>query len=126
MVLSVGNGHINWIDFYAGQVRVAASSGFLLARPLAGKDVDGQWHHLALIKNSNTHFCFVDGIQNGSGVSTSSGINLSSIDLRVGKGSDGGMYPFLGYIQDLRITKNRARYTDDFALPCAPFPTTGL
>ena len=121
-VLSVGNGNANFIDFRSGQVRVILSSGSLWSRHLAGKDVGGQWHHLALIKNSNTHFCFVDGIQNGSGVSNSSGINLSSIDLRVGKGSNHGMYPFLGYIQDLRITKNRALYTTNFTPPTAPLP----
>jgi hypothetical protein len=63
---------------------------------------------------------FLGGTQVGSNYTDSNNYGTSA--LRVGAGWNNAD-SFLGYIQDVRITKGYARYTANFTAPTAAFPT---
>ena len=82
------------------------------------------WYHFAYVKNGTTLTGYVNGTSVGTSTSTTA--NGTSNCLYVGAGVSGvswnGDYPYLGYIDDFRITKGYARYTANFTPPTAPLP----
>jgi hypothetical protein len=74
------------------------------------------WVHLAISRNNGMVSFFVNGIVMKT---VSDPSNLISSTLKVGEryasGNEG--YSFNGYIDDLRITKGKARYTSNFIPP---------
>ena len=80
------------------------------------------WTHLAVSRSGNNTRLFVNGTQEGSTYTTAYTIAAGN-PLWIG----GGFYApttnnINGYIDDLRITKGVARYTQNFTPPTAPFP----
>ncbi len=88
-----------------------------------GPDVrDGNWHHVATTRVGGVVRMFVDGVLVGTGSSTvkyTSSINLLSVGYQA---QGGARYPFLGGIDEVRITKGVARYTASFTPPDKAFP----
>lgn len=83
----------------------------------------GTWYHLAFTRQGNTFRMFVNGVLEGSQTS-SAAMNDSGEAISIGRpGSYNGAY-LNGWIDDLRITKGVARYTEDFTPPAAPFPNS--
>lgn len=81
----------------------------------------GQWQHIALTRSGNTYRLFVDGaIQDTQNYS----FNHTGAPFKVGNGY-GGISTFVGYIDEVRVTKGVARYTANFTPPTQAFPTTG-
>jgi hypothetical protein len=82
----------------------------------------GVWAHVAAtIVNLNVTF-YINGVNAGGGGTVSS-INYTNTIPSVGAAySNGGFNsgPFVGYINDLRITQGHARYTANFTPPTAP------
>ena len=83
------------------------------------------WTHIAWVRSGNTVTIYKDGTSIVSGTYTNS---IGPSKFYVGptggqSGVDGNTYAYLGYIDDLRITKGVARYTANFTPPSAPFPT---
>lgn len=79
------------------------------------------WHHLALVRNGANMFGFLDGVKTvlstamtGVFLFPTNGIHC------IGGQSTGVGRSFLGYIDEVRITKNLARYTANFT-PTGPF-----
>lgn len=112
-----------FIDGSAGN-RLAFWHGAKLGatgQPLALKT----WYHVALSRENGVFRCYIDGVQDWAraravnfGTSRPLGIGGS-----VTSGSPGaGSSPFMGYIDELRITKGVARYTANFTPPDKPFP----
>ena len=87
---------------------------------------DSAWHHIAVSRNENSTKLFVDGSQVGSTIVDnnvySSGANIAIMGTSYHNPPIGNS--FEGYIDDVRITKGVARYTEDFAPP-GPVPTIG-
>ena len=83
------------------------------------------WYHLALVRESNgdLHF-FANGIElTISGVSNlTNDLGLNSLDLRIGSNWEGGNN-FIGYIDELRISKGIARWTAGFTPPTSIYTT---
>lgn len=79
-----------------------------------------QWAHVAVTRSAGVIRMFVNGVLQSASISTSE--NYSSQQLRVGStvGTPGNF--FMGYLEDLRITKGVARYTSSFSAPTAAFP----
>jgi hypothetical protein len=69
----------------------------------------GQWRHIALTRSGNTYRLFVDGaLQDTQNYS----FNHTGAPFKVGNGY-GGISTFVGYIDEVRVTK-AARYLGDF------------
>ena len=75
------------------------------------------WNHFAYSKNSATSTLYL----NGASIGTTTIVPTSSNKL-VELGTDANAARFIGYIDDLRITKGVARYTANFTPPAASFP----
>jgi hypothetical protein len=85
--------------------------------------VINNWYHVALSRNGTSMRIFVNGSQVGATQTTSQAYDLSTTSTAVG--SAGATLYLNGYIQDLRITRGIGRYTANFSVPTAAFPTYG-
>ena len=79
-----------------------------------------QWCHVAASRLGDTIRLFINGVKTASGKQIAS-IGSSSVIPRIGMRPD-GYHPFLGWIDDLRISKGVALYTSDFSIPNQTFP----
>ena len=78
------------------------------------------WRHIAVVRNGNDHKLFVDGIQMGSTWTNSVSYTQCRPvlgDYYTSLGTLHNSSLFHGYIEDFRITKGIARYTEDFTPP---------
>ena len=88
--------------------------------------IQNAWNHIAYVRSGNTWMLFVNGVKdlNLTGIS---GSIVNRATSRKGIGvwwtSATTPGPQSGYIDDFRATKGYARYTNNFDLPSAPFPT---
>ncbi len=81
------------------------------------------WHHIAMSKTRTATYFFLDGVKYTAGAITQP-VNMSSdANLNIGRRYFAGGWeaPLNGYLDDFRITKGVARYTDNFTPPTAPF-----
>tara|TARA_B100000963_G_scaffold130136_1_gene113575 strand:- start:1488 stop:2138 length:651 start_codon:yes stop_codon:yes gene_type:complete len=81
--------------------------------------VDGNWHHIAIARESGTTRVFFDGVKTVEVADTHNYVNDRMV---VGNWIDGTM-PFdgtmNGHLYDLRVVKGTAVYTADFTPPTA-------
>lgn len=80
------------------------------------------WHLCTLSKVGTTMYLFLDGVL----VATAASPVRSNWTgtARIGRHAEGGFTDaFYGYVYDIQVTAGVGRYTSDFALPTAPFPT---
>jgi hypothetical protein len=86
---------------------------------------NNNWSHYALTKSNNTLRSFVNGVQHGADALISNSVpqTITSPPLRIGQSSHVSGQYLVGYIDELRITKGVARYTENFTPPSEPFPT---
>ncbi len=76
------------------------------------------WNHITLTRESGVVRCFLNGVQEFSVTDTKS---FSLTTWRIGHQFDTSGTHGTFYIDELRITKGVARYTQSFAPPVAPF-----
>jgi hypothetical protein len=85
------------------------------------------WTHVAVTRSGSTIRFFVNGIQDASTFTASGGFANSTNVVSIGSFSNGvtldNLYSLAGYIDDLRVTKGIARYTENFTPPDS-HPTT--
>jgi len=82
------------------------------------------WTHVAISRTSGTVRAFVNGTDAGNSGTYATAITNASTPFSVGGASNGSANSLLqGYLQDVRITKGFARYTANFSVPTAAFPT---
>lgn len=84
-----------------------------------------QWNHFALVRNNGAFYFFNNGIKYNSSINTT--VNLATSGCFIGGRLDTTTYStitnsFSGYIDDFRITKGIARYTENFTPPTSEFP----
>jgi hypothetical protein len=72
------------------------------------------WNHLSMVKSGTTGYGFVNGILVGT--TTVSSPSVSSTNLRIGLYYS-TVYLFRGYLQDFKIYKGLAKYTENFTPP---------
>lgn len=82
-----------------------------------------QWTHVAVARNSaNLVTLYVNGIGYGS---SATGVTLAEPKMLIGQwhvdNPDRPGYHFIGYIDDVRITKGACRYTANFNVPSTEF-----
>lgn len=83
------------------------------------------WHHVAWVRNGNTFYTFVDGVQKSTMTNSNAISNESSQPLRIGVANQLAEDYYNGYLDDIRITKGVARYTANFTPPTEAFPDSG-
>ena len=113
--VSLGSGTTWWVihqnnngglDFASNSAVVLSSTNSVLTAQT--------WQHIAVVRSGGTIAFYVDGISRGT---TSNSNSIGSVrDLYIGRQSGQNRY-FKGYIQDVRITKGLARYTNTFTPP---------
>ena len=81
----------------------------------------GAWYHLAWSRSGTSMRIFVNGTQVGTTQTTSQAYDLTTTSTTVG--SQAANFYLNGYIQDLRVTTGVGRYTANFSVPTAAFPT---
>lgn len=88
------------------------------------------WTHIAYTRNSGTNRLFVNGLACTFSGSLTQALNSGGNVGKVGyQGYTGFLYPFIGYISNVRIVKGTAVYTSDFtpsAVPLTAITNTSL
>jgi hypothetical protein len=75
------------------------------------------WYHVAATRSGTTVRLFINGVQAGGNATSS--LNYPNSNFRIGMDSD-GLYPFVGYISNVRAVNSTALYTANFTPPTAP------
>jgi hypothetical protein len=73
------------------------------------------WTHVAMVRSGSTISAYVNGVSQGTPVSQSSSFGNGPLSIGVNSPRTGGY--FVGYMNELRITKGFARYTANFSTP---------
>jgi len=79
------------------------------------------WYHVAVVRLNNTLTAYINGVSIGS-TSITITIGAPSAVLAVGTAQTVASSDMNGYIDDLRITKGIARYTQNFIPPSVALP----
>jgi hypothetical protein len=88
-----------------------------------GQLVVNTWHHVALTRSGNNFAFWLDGTQAFTMTSTAS---YSAATFNLGYDTTTPSRAYLGYFDEVRITKGVARYTANFTPTDVPFPDTSL
>ena len=80
------------------------------------------WHHIALVRNGNSHKFYINGTEDGSNTYDANDYNRDVFV--VGAVYDSGGETFQGKISNVRVTKGSALYTSNFTTPSEPLTTT--
>jgi len=109
------------ILFYttAGRLEVHTDSAIWLASTIA--IANDTWTHVALCRAAGTLRWFIGGAAAGS---TTTVYDLSTVaDLQVGRDLNTAIGQFAGWLDESRIKKGEALYTEPFTPPVEPFPS---
>jgi hypothetical protein len=107
------------LGFYAYNYN--GSTGPTLASTSSTISNDHTWHHVAVCRNGNSWYMFIDGVQQGSTLTSSVALdNGTSAPVTIGWSGISGDTAFNGYISNLRIIKGTALYTSNFTPSSTP------
>jgi Concanavalin A-like lectin/glucanases superfamily len=82
----------------------------------------GNWYHVAVSRIGTVIYLFLDGVLVATKTGVPSWFN-SAAPFRVGReGISGYEYYWVGYIDELRVTKGVGRYNATFSVPTAAYP----
>ena len=79
---------------------------------------DGAWHHIAVVRNSNTLTMYVDGVSTST-ASYSGAFANTAQPIKIGS-ETGYSRDYTGYMADVRLVVGTAVYTSNFTPPTAP------
>jgi hypothetical protein len=79
-----------------------------------------QWHHIAITRTSGSVQAWLDGRKYGTAITNTTDFNTSA-NFSVGVGRENNHDPFQGYVNDVRVYKGVAKYTEDF-IPASTNP----
>ena len=124
------SGTYSWSwEWYNSDLRVVGSTdgisyGVLGQKAWVASPTAGQWYHVVFCRLGNQSYGFIDGVS-GNNDGFSGTLFDSTSDIRIGS-RDGTQFFFDGQIDNLRITKGVARYTQgvNFTPPSTPHGTT--
>ena len=81
----------------------------------------GAWYHVALVRNSNNIYLYVNGISSITPAAITGAVMTNTSPFAIG--ADSATSPgttFTGYITNFRIVKGTAVYTSNFTVPTSP------
>ena len=89
-----------------------------------GEIAHGEWHYLAVTRHGSVFRFWLNGSQLGADQTSKIPFGSATFDAFIG-GSvvTGYNYILNGWVDELRITKGVARYTENFTPPDKPFPS---
>lgn len=105
-------------------IEIRPTTGGAITSVTGGTVVANTWQHVAFSVSAGSAKLFLNGTQVGS-TTTVPDFSFTPIGVGIGNNANGWnstSESFLGYIDDLRITKGYARYTSNFTPPTAAFP----
>ena len=111
-----------YFQYYSNNIELALGSTAIISK--AATVSNGTWYHMAVTRAGGTLRAFLNGVQQGTSVtSNTSNLNVTN-GFYVGI-LNSSFAPttrtFAGYLNDLRITKGYARYTTNFTPPTSSF-----
>jgi len=101
-----------------GKIKLWASDGsayIVTELTTAGTYNDGEWHHVAFVRNGGTIHIYVDGVSDAS-VSITGNMPSTSKTFNIGTDHSTNA-TFVGNIADVRINDSTAVYTSNFTPP---------
>lgn len=105
------NGVMSW---HSGSQQVASGAGVIQV---------AKWHHLAYARKNGVGRLFVDGVKVGPDLADSTDFTWTQA-WRIG-GNRVASDWWRGFVDEVRITKGIARYTENFTPPTKAFPNQG-
>lgn len=84
---------------------------------------DGNWHHVAWVRNGTSFVLYIDGVSVATATS-SFAFAAANKAMVIGDDLTFSGRGYNGHIDDFRFTKGVARYTAAFTPPTAPFPNS--
>ena len=114
-----------WLVNSSGYLNVYTNGGFLGASSSAL--TANVWTHVALVRTgtgTNQATYYINGTAAGTITMSGNFTDALTVETKVGGSTSSGEV-WIGYIDDLRITKGYARYTTTFTPPTVAFPNTG-
>lgn len=117
-IFDIGGGDVGiWLQSSTGYISYNIAGGVTATTTVFPEN---QWNHVALTRSGTSLKLFLNGTQVAS---TTNSSNLGTAHpATVGAFNNTSDGAFLGYIDDLRITKGIARYTSAFTPPDAALP----
>lgn len=83
------------------------------------------WHHLAVVRNGNTWYLFIDGVNKNAnlGVGSLSATQWfdAAANLYIGTGKGSGWNDHPNWVDEVRISKGIARWTSNFTPPSSAY-----
>lgn len=124
-----GTGEREWLLLYRGSTNTleflySTTGADTTSYTPSWSPTGDTWYHLAVTRFDGVIRIFVDGTEIGTGHT------IGTTTLNAGPGSpaigaqDGGGTPWLGWIDEVRITNGFARWVSDFTTPVKQHPTT--
>ena len=84
------------------------------------------WNHVALVRNSNVWYYYINGVASGSFANSSSQTDGATVGPKIGGSNASGPEIWIGYLSNIRIIKGVSVYTGAFTPPTlAPLTTAG-
>lgn len=111
--LDLNDGKASFLALAAGNDVVALDDSQVLAT--------GQWHHIAVSREGAFYRLFVNGIMRRVGAQRAAPSNNTQV-LRIGRDGFSTARDFIGWIDEVRITKGEPVYTESFVPPTSAFP----
>lgn len=99
----------HWQVYFSGTVYSSANTSITL----------NTWQHFALVRNGTACVLYIGGV---ALVSFTSAANVTFPDLRYALYYNSS-FPWVGYMDECRVTRGVARYTAAFTPPTAAFPS---
>jgi hypothetical protein len=109
----------NYVDNYLWFDVTDASNAYSVKIPDSEISAN-TWYHIALIRNGSYTHAYVNGVEKGTAANVGSAtLNNSSLTFDVGRTIDtsNNSHYFNGYLDELRISKDIARWTSNFTPP---------
>jgi hypothetical protein len=118
-----GTGDLSWALFYDAargtlQLLVSTDGSGDIRKEASWAPSTNVWYHVAATRSSGSLRFFVNGTQRGTALGCSENLFNGSAAVRIGWAKNFGLN---GYVDEVRLTKNVARYTANFTAPTAPF-----
>jgi len=99
---------LQWVS--SGGVRFTSSTNFIL----------NQWNHMAVVSNGSSIVMYINGVSSGSDSLFRPSNSNGNVVIGINTASVGPVWPFLGYISNVRLVKGTALYTANFTPPTSP------